>query len=156
MALTNATSLQYNIQMEHHTVMAIAALRDKGFRLTKIRKLIIEIFFSNTVTPISAPELKTHLMALDVKVNKTTVYRELDFLSAQGIIVEVNAGDGKKRYELDRSDHHHHILCLRCSAVECVTIEDCALEEQLSRVDLKNFKVTGHALNFFGLCAGCR
>lgn len=134
----------------------LAALKDKGFRLTKIRKLIIEVFYSSTTVPISAPELRTHLLAQNVKVNKTTVYRELDFLSEQGIIVEINAGDGKKRYELQRHGHHHHILCLRCSAVECVTIENCVLEEQLNHVDLKNFKVTGHALNFFGLCAECR
>ncbi|MBF0487077.1 MAG: transcriptional repressor [Nitrospirae bacterium] len=150
--MTNATPLQYNPRMRQQT---LEALKDKGFRLTKIRKLIIDVFFSNADAPISAPELRTHLLALDVKANKTTIYRELDFLSAQGIIVEINAGDGKKRYELDRFGHHHHILCLRCSAVECVAIEDCALEEQLSRVDLKNFKVTGHALNFFGICAGC-
>lgn len=134
----------------------LAALKDKGFRLTKIRKLIIEVFLSSVTVPISAPELKTHLAALNSNANKTTVYRELDFLAAQGILVEINAGDGKKRYELGQCGHHHHILCLRCNAVECVKIDNCALEEQLSRVDLKNFKVTGHALNFFGLCAGCR
>ncbi|MBF0457355.1 MAG: transcriptional repressor [Nitrospirae bacterium] len=134
----------------------LAALKDKGFRLTKIRKFIVEIFYSSEAVPISAPELRTRLLAQNVKANKTTVYRELDFLSDQGIIVEINAGDGKKRYELQRHGHHHHILCLRCSAVECVTIENCALEDQLNSVDLKNFKVTGHALNFFGLCEGCR
>ncbi|MBF0464510.1 MAG: transcriptional repressor [Nitrospirae bacterium] len=142
--------------MIQQILAAQATLKDNGFRLTKIRKLILEVFFSNTTVPISATELKSQLFALDTKVNKTTVYRELEFLSAQGIIVEVNAGDGKKRYELNCYCHHHHVLCLRCSAVECVTIDNCTLEEQLNSVDLKNFKITGHALNFFGLCAQCR
>ncbi|MBF0320168.1 MAG: transcriptional repressor [Nitrospirae bacterium] len=132
----------------------LAALKDKGFRLTKIRRLIVGAFFSDTTVPVSAAELQLQLLASGTKANKTTVYRELEFLSAQGVIVEINAGDGRKRYELKRYGHHHHVLCLRCNTVECVAVENCALEEQLS--GLKDFKVTGHTLNFFGLCAECR
>ncbi|MCG6551705.1 MAG: transcriptional repressor [Candidatus Magnetominusculus sp. LBB02] len=152
--MTNATTLQYNPPIMAHQILK--ALKDKGFRLTKVRKLIIEIFLSNSAAPISAVELKARLMAADADANKTTVYRELDFLSEQGIVVEVNAGDGKKRYELNRDGHHHHILCLRCSAVECVTVDNCTLQEELKRVDSKSFKITGHSLNFFGLCEECQ
>lgn len=113
-------------------------------RLTKARSKILDIL-KNAQHPLSASDFVDK-----VKVNKTTIYREFDFLIEKGLVEEVDFGDRKKRYELKgSSDHHHHLVCLDCKDVSNVTIEE---NFQIP----KDFKVVKHSLEFFGLCANCQ
>ena len=134
-------------------------LREAGFRLTSARKAIVRVI-CNASSPLGAPDIIALMASMGVVVNKTTVYRELEFLSGQDLIAEVLVGDGLRRYELmPEGHHHHHLVCKQCSAVECVEVERCVGEEalQIKQIEKKsNFKVTEHSLKFFGLCARCR
>ncbi len=112
-------------------------------RSTKARSKILDIFSKSSV-PIDALELLKK-----VKVNKTTIYRELDFLLKNGFLNEVNFADGKKRYETKNSDHHHHLVCLNCEKVSDVEVEE-------NFVIPKNFKLIKHNLEFFGYCFNCK
>lgn len=133
----------------------IAKLKAGGYRITPAREQIVEIFI-NSSTPISAMDLIESFKVLKLKVNKTTIYRELDFLITKGLIKEIEFGEGKKRYELDTQHHHHHVVCLNCKKVEDVDLEtDLTLEEK--RIEKKTgFKIESHSLEFFGLCKNCR
>lgn len=89
-----------------------------------------------------------------LSVNKTTVYRQLDKLFQDKKIVEVELGDGKKRYESTRLDHHHHLICKKCGRLEDICLDE---KKILGAVGKKtNFKVESHNLEFFGLCVNCR
>ncbi len=132
-------------------------LRAKGFRITRARSAMVRIF-SGALSPLGAPEMAGLMAELGSSVNKTTIYRELEFLMGQGLITEVLVGDGIRRYELmpEGQHHHHHLVCNECSAVECVEVERC-VEEHVRTIEKQNdFKVTDHSLKFFGLCAKCR
>ena len=48
------------------------------------------------------------------KMDKTTVYRNLDKLTQLGDIIEDFDKSGEKRYSL-HDHHHHHFLCNNCS-----------------------------------------
>lgn len=111
--------------------------------MTKARLQLLQIF-KNTNFPVSASDLLKK-----IKVNKTTIYRELDFLVDKGIVNEVNFGDRKKRFELKDLEHHHHLVCLNCKSVEDVNINE-------SFNVPKSFKVIKHNLEFFGFCASCQ
>ncbi len=111
--------------------------------LIKTRSKIIEIL-NKSNSPISALDLLTK-----IKVNKTTIYRELNFLVDSGLVKEVDFGDRKKRYELKDRKHHHHLVCLNCKRVTDVNIKE-------SFNTPKDFKVIRHNLEFFGLCANCQ
>jgi len=111
--------------------------------LTKVRSQIIKTF-NNTNKPLSALDLIRKIVA-----NKTTIYRELDFLINLGIINSVDFGDGLKRYELKSLDHHHHMVCLTCKRIIDVNINE---EFNIP----KDFKVIRHSLEFFGFCSGCQ
>lgn len=93
------------------------------------------------------------LSALDlirkIKVNKTTIYRSLEKLMTNGVILEIDFSDGKKRYELAESKHHHHLICISCS-----TVKDVSLDEKFNVP--KSFKVVKHNLEFFGYCKNCQ
>ena len=131
----------------------IQALQTEGFRITKARALTIAIFQSHHL-PITELELRRQLAKKGIRVNKSTVYRELEFLLSREIVIEVNFGDGKKRYELN-GRHHHHIICTNCKKVDDIHIANdlSAVEKKIQKQ--KKFKVQSHALEFFGLCSSC-
>lgn len=134
----------------------LASLKQAGHRITKVRQAVIDIL-QNSKTPITVSDLITRLERRKLKVNKTTVYRELEFLLTQKVIREIDLLEGMKRYELiDEGGHHHHVVCLKCSNIQCVDMERDL--DQLERYIQKNygFKVTHHTLEFFGICSRCR
>lgn len=89
-----------------------------------------------------------------IKVNKTTVYRQLDKLINKGLLIEVEFGDGKKRYELKSLGHHHHIVCKKCGSLKDIEIDE---EKLLSGVyGTSDFVVESHNLEFFGYCKKCK
>ena len=125
-------------------------LRKDGFRITKARRLIIELL-SNSPTPLTVTDILTHM-----RVNKTTVYREIESLLVKGYMSEVDFGDGKKRYELTSRGHHHHLVCVKCKSVtDVVVAEDLAKTQKV--IEEKNkFTILKHNLEFFGVCSNCQ
>jgi Fe2+ or Zn2+ uptake regulation protein len=130
-------------------------LKIAGFRVTKARESIIEIL-AKQEAPISAAELLAGLKTRRLHVNKTTVYREIDFLKRQGHLHEIQLGDDKKRFELNTGDHHHHLRCVQCHRVEDIpSVNDLdRIESCITRTT--HFQVISHSLEFFGLCVNCQ
>jgi Fur family transcriptional regulator, ferric uptake regulator len=111
--------------------------------ITKARSKIMGIF-SESTKPLSALDLLRK-----VKVNKTTIYRELDYLEDVGVLGKVDFGDRIRRYELKSLDHHHHLVCLKCKSVANINMNE--------NFELpKDFKVVRHNLEFFGFCPNCQ
>lgn len=119
-----------------------------GTRNTKIKNQILEIF-ETAKYPISASEIISK-----VKANKTTVYRELLIFSRDGILKEVEFGDGRKRYELSGRGHHHHLICSKCKKIDDVILDEKYLLKEVK--EKSNFKIEDHSLEFFGICASCQ
>ena len=133
-----------------------SALAEKlvGCRQTKTRTRILAILAK--AHPLAAREVKERLANQKILVNKTTVYRELDFLLAKKIISEVTFQDGVKRYELAPEEHGHHVICLSCHKVQRIPLAH-DLENQEKKISkLLNFKILKHSLEFYGLCRECR
>lgn len=102
---------------------------------------------------ISAPvDIKT--LVEKIKVNKTTVYRQIEKLLNNGVVTEVELGDGKKRYELKSLGHHHHIVCNKCGDLEDVELNEDFLLKTVS--GKTSYKIESHNLEFFGKCVNCK
>lgn len=136
------------------TAEILLKLKTDGHRITPIREKIIDLI-SKSESPLSAPELQEFFLISKIKVNKTTIYRELDFLLQKTLINEVEFGDGKKRYELN-DGHHHHLICLNCSKIEDVDLETDLSREQSKIEKETGFKIKSHSLEFFGYCKNCQ
>ena len=121
-------------------------------RMTKCRKAIIKIF-SNHPSPLSVAEIFEKLVDDEVLVNRTTVYRELNFLQNENILREVNFGEGKSRYESANEKHHHHLVCDNCGSVAEIEMDERNLLKSLPKT---NFDIKSHSLEFFGLCVNCQ
>jgi Fe2+ or Zn2+ uptake regulation protein len=131
-------------------------LKTDGSRMTQVRRAVVEILCRHK-GPISAAELITGLKRRSLEVNKTTVYRELHFLLGKRIVREVDLLEGMKRYEiLDESDHHHHMICLKCRSIQCIEMGHDLDEIEAQILRSHDFKVLNHTLEFVGLCGRCR
>ncbi len=96
----------------------------------------------------SAPEILGELLIMR-KVNKTSVYRSLEILLEQALIVRHDFTGQETKYELAER-HHDHFVCLNCHQVEEI---DCALNLP-TLIDGKS--IQSHELNLYGRCQNCQ
>ncbi|WP_373531917.1 Fur family transcriptional regulator [Vampirovibrio sp.] len=149
--------------MTTYTEQAIAILKSKGFRITRPRKLVLDLLDQSNIA-LSAYEIKDALDVAGEKIDTVSVYRILECLDEQGLIHRVmSSGKVKKCLleaesdcQLHQKDHCHHLLiCQQCNRIEethCTGISAMVkkLEKQI------NFQIQSHHLEFMGLCQNCR
>ena len=134
-----------------------------GYRVTVAREAILGLL-ENTKDHLSAEDIYMKIHQEYPNVGLTTVYRTLDVLSELGIVCKFDFGDGRSRYELAEGPkgpgHHHHLVCTNCNKV--VNYTDFINEEvELLRATETGlgkkygFKITGHIIQFYGLCGKC-
>ena len=127
-------------------------LRSKGYRITSQREKILKVIYEH---PLTVDEIYTSLKKKHINIDVASVYRTSELFTRNGIIQEVEFGDGKKRYELiNENNHHHHLICESCGLVEDVPVNEKKLLEQVEKQS--KFKVERHDLEFFGYCSSCQ
>jgi Fur family ferric uptake transcriptional regulator len=125
----------------------------KGGRLTKIRKEIIQILFESDCL-MSSKDILAELRKKEIQPNRSTMYRELVFLTQNNIVVKNTIAD-IDYFEIQK-DHHHHLVCISCSAIRKVNIGN-HLEKQEKQIAQENqFKIINHSLEFYGYCHNCK
>ncbi len=104
---------------------------------------------------LTPQELYRRLRARHPTLGLTTVYRALRLLTAAGLVCQIDSPGQPCRYGRRPLRHHHHLVCSGCARV--VDFDHCALQrlgEKLARET--GFTISGHNLEFYGLCAACR
>ncbi len=138
-------------------------LRGHGYKCTPGRELILEILES-TDEHLSPEDIYSKVSLEHPEIGLTTVYRTLDILVNLGIVVKLDFGDGKSRYELsanfNHKKHHHHLVCASCGKI--IDYSDFMNEELefLNKIEKKlekkyTFKINSHFIKFDGLCNYC-
>lgn len=132
----------------------IHRLKEKGFRITRARKAIVSVFV-NVSDPISVLEIQKQLNKRKMLINKSTIYREVQFLLRAKIIHEIKLTNREMNYELNGRDHHHHLVCENCGTIEDVSIsnEKKIMESLQGKIA---FHIKTHSLEFYGLCHNCQ
>lgn len=88
------------------------------------------------------------------RVNKTTVYRNLDLFQSLGLIREMRRDDGRAQYELALYGRHGHLICRRCGELFDLDPALAAnVQRQLQERSGFSVDLAGHAL--YGLCDRC-
>ena len=83
-----------------------------------------------------------------------TVYRNLQLLAEQGLLLERKVGNRPARYEANRYPHYH-ICCLRCGALEDLSIPyQKVLDRRVQK--MVQYKLREHRMEFYGICAQCQ
>lgn len=132
----------------------LKGLKSSGHKMTPVRKTLIEVLLTSD-TPLSIEEIGSLLESKKLTPNKTTLYREVEFLKEQELLQEVNLSEGKKRYEISE-DHHHHIICINCQTIKDVPMAQDLNQKEKEIIQKMGFKPIGHSLEFFGLCQNCQ
>ncbi len=94
-------------------------LQDRGIRLTRQRRVLLEIFES-AEGHLSAAELLRRARQRDPTINRATVYRTVALLKRQGLIDELDLLhlSGEEHFYEQRSGHDHvHVGCPGCGRI---------------------------------------
>ena len=93
------------------------------------------------------------LEKLDWKINKTTVYRNIEKLFKEEEILEDFSASWEKIYSI-KEKHHHHFVCDICNKTENIW---CFLKPEIQKLQNKfNFKVKNHSLVLNWICDECK
>lgn len=85
------------------------ALRDAGVRITRQRKLLLQVLADCADHP-DANELHRRAEAAGAGVSLATVYRTLTTLQAQGVIEKLEFQGEPARWEPAPQQHHDHMI----------------------------------------------
>ncbi len=131
-------------------------LKSNNLKYTKQRELILKIIYENDghFTPEDIYNLiKTYYP--EVKLGIATVYRTLTLLEDAHIVSSISFGTQGKKYEFGLTEHHDHLVCLKCGNI--AEFFDEIIEKQQEEIARKfNFKMTNHIMKITGICQACQ
>jgi Fur family transcriptional regulator, ferric uptake regulator len=124
-------------------------LREKGYRLTPQRELILEAVEQlGHATPDEVlAEVRTHSTA----VNASTVYRTLEVLEELGLVRHAHLSDRAPTYHSTSEHEHFHLVCRECHKV--ISVDPDVLSPVSERLVADHgFTVDIGHLTVFGTC----
>ena len=119
-----------------------------NLKVTRQRRCVLKCFLECN-SHISAEELYRIVSIEDPKIGLATVYRTLNLLTQSGLAIELNFGDGQKRYESSHSStHHDHMICIKTGRIiEFVDDRIEKIQENIARK--KGYKIIKHVHQLF-------
>jgi Fur family transcriptional regulator, ferric uptake regulator len=132
----------------------IANLRQRGYRITSQRELIIRAIAQGDLH-LSAEDVLGELQEQTQAINLATIYRTLEMLWAEGFVYRNDLSEGKTVYTTLDHGPHAHLVCRKCKRVIDAAPE---ILQQLHEQALIRyaFEVDLAHLSLFGLCAACK
>jgi Fur family transcriptional regulator, ferric uptake regulator len=122
-------------------------------RMTNQREMILkELRISRQ--HLTADELYERVKKSMPRISLATVYRNLETLSAAGIITKLEISGRQKRFDYNTVEHDH-IYCIRCHRVDNITF-DREPAGLLAQKVAGGYQITGYRVEFVGICPSCR
>ncbi len=87
-------------------------LRNAGLKVTQPRVRILNLLEQNKPRHVTAEDIYRQLLAENEDIGLATIYRVLTQFEAAGLVLKHNFEGGQAVYELDRGDHHDHMVDL--------------------------------------------
>lgn len=133
----------------------------QGIKWTRQRKDVYDVL-ENASEPLSAVQIYNLIEKDSMEGNYavSTIYRILSAFEEQDIVTKTNwMGDGTYVYELNRGEHTHYAVCLRCH--KRIPLHACPFQHmhvhshEEKDLETKGFNVIGHKLEIYGYCNNC-
>ena len=120
-------------------------LKKVGLKVTLPRVKILQILENSPDRHMTAEDIYQLLRDADEDVGIATVYRVLTQFEVAGLIERHNFDNGPAVYELDRGEHHGHMVCTETGAV--IEFHNEEIEKiQETLVNQKGYELVGHSL----------
>lgn len=128
-------------------------MKSKKHRMTKQRKLILEVLRNTTIHP-TADWIYEQVRKEISNISLGTVYRNLKLLAEMGEISVLDYGSSYSRFD-GNPENHYHFTCTKCNSVFDVNIPmDKIIDEEIT--NKTPFLVKSHRMEFYGLCSKCQ
>lgn len=120
-------------------------LKKVGLKVTLPRVKILQMLENSPDRHMTAEDIYQLLRDAGEDVGIATVYRVLTQFEVAGLIERHNFDNGPAVYELNRGEHHDHMVCTETGAViEFHNEEIEKIQETLA--DQKGYELVGHSL----------
>jgi Fur family ferric uptake transcriptional regulator len=120
-------------------------LREAGLKVTLPRLKILEILESSEDRHLSAEDIYKELLDSGEDIGLATVYRVLTQFEAADLVIRHNFEGGHSVFELDRGDHHDHMVCIESGdVIEFFNDEIERIQHDIAREH--NYEIVDHNL----------
>ncbi len=120
-------------------------LRTAGLKVTLPRLKILEILESNSVRHMSAEDVYKVLLKEDADIGLATIYRVLTQFEQAGLVKRHHFEGGHAVFELDRGEHHDHMVDVDTgNVIEFMSGEIEKLQQHIA--EKHGFEIVGHSL----------
>lgn len=130
-------------------------LKDAGLKSTLPRLRILKVLEEGKLRHFSAEDVYKSLLRADEDIAFATVYRVLTQFEDAGLVLRHNFEGGRSVFELDRGEHHDHMVCVKCNTVTEFYDEEIE-KRQKSTAEAYDFDLQDHSLYLYGICKNCR
>lgn len=128
-------------------------MQKKKHRMTKQRKVILEVL-RNTTTHPTADWIYEQVRKEISNISLGTVYRNLKLLAEMGEISILDFGSSYSRFD-GNPKNHYHFTCTECESVFDLEIPmDQIIDKEIS--NRTPFIVESHRMEFYGKCSDCQ
>ena len=121
-------------------------------RMTSQRKAILEKLRGVTSHP-TAEKIYQMVKQELPRISLGTVYRNLEKLAQQGIVIKLGEHGKAARFDAD-TKNHFHIQCTLCGEISDLRINSPVSNEEVIH-KVSGYKLQGYKLEYFGVCPGC-
>lgn len=97
--------------------MKSTELKEAGLKATLPRIRILQMLEDSNEKHLSAEDVFKLLMDAGEEVGLATVYRVLTQFEAAGLVIRHNFDSGHSVFELNKGEHHDHMVCLKTGKV---------------------------------------
>ena len=126
-----------------------AELREAGLKVTYPRMKVLKILCTPGNEHISAEDVHIILIKDGEEISLATVYRVLNQFTDSGLTERHHFETGKAVYELQRSQHHDHLICVKSGQV--YEFRDEIIESRQKEIAAEHgMKLSRHSLYLYG------
>ena len=120
-------------------------LRKAGLKVTHPRMRILALLDELRPRHLTAEDIYRHLMDQGDEIGLATVYRVLTQFEAAGLVLKHNFEGGHAVYELDRGEHHDHMVDVETGKV--IEFHSDEIEELQRKIAAGlGYEIQDHAL----------
>ena len=120
-------------------------LRNAGLKVTHPRVRILSLLENADQHHMTAEDIYRELTRAGEDIGLATVYRVLTQFEAAGLVLKHNFESGQSVYELDRGEHHDHMVDIDTGQV--IEFESTEIEAIQSRIAAEHgFEIQAHSL----------